>query len=84
MINSLDNFMQLSWIKIYPIVRILILICTKSIEGVWGRWFKLLVFLVFAVLCLYYGGIYWGAIQVAVFFAVSVFLNGIHENAKYK
>jgi hypothetical protein len=52
--------MELNWIKIYPIVGILILICTKSIEGVWGRWFKLLVLLVFAVLCLYYGGIYWG------------------------
>ncbi len=76
--------MELNWIKIYPIVGILILICTKSIEGVWGRWLKLLVFLVFAVLCLYYGGIYWGVIQVAVFFAVSIFLNGIHENTKYE
>lgn len=82
MINSLDIFIELNWIKIYPIVGILILVFTKNIVGT--RVVKLLIILVFTVFCLYYGGIYWGVIQVAVFFAVSVFLNGIHGNAKYK
>lgn len=58
MINSLDIFIESNWIKIYPIVGILILVFTKNIVGT--RVVKLLIILVFTVFCLYYGGMYWG------------------------
>jgi len=84
MLRVIDTFIESYWIKIFPVAAILILILVKNLDGVYGKYFGLVLILIFATFCLYYGGLYWGVIQVAVFLAVSVFFKSIHEKISDK